>query len=143
SVVVIGTEQNDNFVIQKDGVMGAGLNVKYVNVEKVEVDGLEGDDNFYVLSTDPSVETTIVGGLGNDTINVGGDVTGTIIALSVEGESSYINHALSSADPDFDAIFAPGISLHVANANAGTVLVQPTRGQIVEDGPLGTDSTSY
>ena len=143
TVVVIGTEQADNFVIQKDGVMGAGLNVHYVNVEKVEVDGLEGDDNFYVLSTAPDVVTTIVGGAGNDTINVGGDVTGAIIALSVEGESSYINHVLSSADPDFNAIFAPGISLHVATGSAGTVIVTPTTGQVVEDGTAGTDTTTY
>ncbi|MDX6411835.1 MAG: hypothetical protein QOE91_1351, partial [Gaiellaceae bacterium] len=143
TVVVIGTEQNDNFVIQKDGIMGAGLNVKYVNVEKVEVDGLEGDDNFYVLSTDPGVVTTIIGGAGSDTINVGGDVTGEIIALSVEGQTGYINHALSSADPDFNAIFAPGIQLHVANGNIGTVVVTPTTGQIVEDGTGGADSTSY
>ena len=53
TVVVIGTEEADNFVVTKDGIMGAGLNVSYTNVERVELDGLEGDDNFYVLSTNP------------------------------------------------------------------------------------------
>ena len=32
-------------------IFGAGLNVRYDNVEVVEVDGLEGDDEFFVQST--------------------------------------------------------------------------------------------
>src|SRR5206468_372449 len=72
TVVVIGTEVADNFVITKDGVQGAGLNVSFLNVERVDVDGLEGDDHFYVLSTSPKVVTTIIGGLGSDTVDVGG-----------------------------------------------------------------------
>jgi len=34
--VVIGTEFDDNFVITKDGVFGAGLNVRYDNIESLE-----------------------------------------------------------------------------------------------------------
>ncbi|MCU0918723.1 MAG: hypothetical protein MUF16_00045, partial [Burkholderiaceae bacterium] len=50
-VVVLGTEFGDNIVITKDGIYGAGLTVRFANVEVVEVDGLEGDDDFFVLST--------------------------------------------------------------------------------------------
>ena len=87
SVVVIGTEVNDNFAITEDGVQGAGLNVHYENVERLEVDGLEGDDNFFVLSTSPRVVTTIIGGLGSDTVNVGGDVTQLRALLGHESSS--------------------------------------------------------
>ena len=31
----------------------------------VEIDGLEGDDHFYVLSTRDNVVTTVIGGLGS------------------------------------------------------------------------------
>ncbi|MGH2997914.1 MAG: beta strand repeat-containing protein, partial [Gaiellaceae bacterium] len=106
TVVVIGTEENDNFVITKDGVMGAGLNVSYTNVEKVEVDGLGGNDNFYVLSTDPNVITVLDGGQGSDTFNVAGDVTGTVVAYNGDGTSAFINHDVSSTDPAYDGIFA-------------------------------------
>ena len=50
-VVVIGTEVDDTFVITADGVYGAGRYVAYINVEQLDVDGMEGDDRFYVLST--------------------------------------------------------------------------------------------
>src|SRR5262249_4461641 len=71
-VVVMGTEKDDNFAVTDQGIFGAGLHVTYDNVESVEVDGLEGNDNFFVLSTRRGVTTTILGGPGNDTFNVTG-----------------------------------------------------------------------
>jgi hypothetical protein len=41
-VVILGTEFSDSFVLTDQGVFGAGLNVRYDNVEAVEIDGLEG-----------------------------------------------------------------------------------------------------
>ena len=144
SVVVIGTEVNDNFAITEDGVQGAGLNVHYENVERLEVDGLEGDDNFFVLSTSPRVVTTIIGGLGSDTVNVAGDVTQRIVALSVEGVSGFINHTLTSTDPAYDGVFADGIHVSVANGSAGTVVVEPSGGDstAIEDRP-GANVDTY
>ena len=48
-------------------MQGAGLNVSFVGVEKLEVDALEGDDHFFVLSTNPRLVTTLIGGEGIDT----------------------------------------------------------------------------
>jgi len=88
-VIVIGTEFDDNFVITDQGVFGAGLNVRYQNVEAVEVDGLEGDDHFTILSTSRDVVTTIIGGVGNDTFDVAGDVRdGSIVSQDLEGRSA-------------------------------------------------------
>jgi hypothetical protein len=61
--VVLGTPFPDSFVVTKDGISGAGLNVRFENVEKAEVDGLEGDDQIFVLSTRPEMVTTVIGGL--------------------------------------------------------------------------------
>ena len=57
-VVVLGTELNDNFVITDEGVFGAGLNVRFTGVEAVEVDGLEGDDDFFIQGTRQGFVTT-------------------------------------------------------------------------------------
>ncbi|MCP4887379.1 MAG: hypothetical protein GY904_12290, partial [Planctomycetaceae bacterium] len=124
TVVAIGTPLADNFVITETGIFGAGLAISYENIEIAEVDGLEGDDNFYVLSTNEDIVTTIIGGLGSDTINVGGDVTGRIVAQSVEGQSGFINHAVESLDPGFNGIFADGISLNIANRETAKVVVK-------------------
>ena len=51
-LVVLGTEFADDIVISVKGIFGAGLNVRYDNIEVVEVDGLEGDDEFFILSTE-------------------------------------------------------------------------------------------
>ncbi|MBA3348546.1 MAG: hypothetical protein H0T13_08305, partial [Actinobacteria bacterium] len=136
TVVVVGTEAADNFVITADAVFGAGLAIEYTGVERVDVDGMEGDDHFFILSTNAKVITTIIGGLGNDTFDVGGDVTKSIIALSVEGVSSTVNHSVASADPIYNGIFAPGIRLNVANAATGAVVVEESGGTsiVTEDG---------
>ncbi|MGZ6950143.1 MAG: hypothetical protein ACXVJY_18890, partial [Ilumatobacteraceae bacterium] len=147
SVVVIGTEANDNFVVTKDGVMGAGLFVTYVNVQKVEVDGLGGNDNFFVLSTAPGVVTVLDGGNGSDTFNVGGDVTGQVVALNPDGTAATINHSVSSNDPLFNNIYAAGVPLTVGSANVGQVVVgQPAGGLNLVSGtnpPPGASQATY
>ena len=145
SVVIIGTELADQFVITEDGVQGAGLSVDFTAVERLEVDGLEGDDHFFVLSTSPDMVTTLIGGLGSDTFDVGGDVTGDIVALSVEGRSGFVNHAVSSDDPAYDGIFAEGLQLNVADKDTGAVIITESGNTAVvendNDGTIDADET--
>ena len=84
-VVVLGTEFADDIVITAKGIFGAGLNVRYANIEVVEVDGLEGDDEFFVQSTAFGVAYRVIGGLGSDTINVTGDVVEDIVVARARG----------------------------------------------------------
>ena len=66
-VVVIGTEADDIFVVTADGVYGAGRYISFVDIEQVDVDGMEGDDRLHVQSTKAGVLTRIFGGLGSPT----------------------------------------------------------------------------
>jgi Ca2+-binding RTX toxin-like protein len=137
TVTVLGSGFGDNFVITKDGVLGAGLNVTMTNIQILEVDGIAGKNNFYVLSTAPGEVVTLIGGTGNDTFNVAGDVTSPIIAQNVNGVSSFINHSVSSTDPKYNGIFANGVSVAVATGEAGTVIV----GQLTKVGDPSTPVT--
>ena len=99
-LVVLGTEFADDIVITAEGIFGAGLNVRYATVEVVEVDGLEGDDEFFVQSTAFGVAYRVIGGLGSDTINVTGDVTEDIVTRELEGLSGAVDHLVTSdGDP--------------------------------------------
>ncbi|MGD9713188.1 MAG: beta strand repeat-containing protein, partial [Thermomicrobiales bacterium] len=122
-VVVLGTEFADHIVITDTAVYGAGLAVTYENVEVLEVDGLEGDDSFDELSTPAGVITRIIGGLGSDIINVGGDVIGTVFAQDVEGSSGAINHLVTSGDVRYNGMVISGIDLSVARPNQGVVII--------------------
>src|SRR5690606_29528539 len=99
------------------------------------------DDHFFVLSTSADMVTTIIGGLGADTIDVGGDVTGDIVALSVEGRSGFVNHAvISEGDPAYDGIYAEGLRLNIANKETGAVMVTESgRTAVVESDNDGTE----
>ncbi|EAR60225.1 type I secretion target repeat protein [Oceanospirillum sp. MED92] len=133
TLVVLGTEADDNFMITEDGIFGAGLNIGFEGIEFAEVDGLEGDDNFYILSTSEDVVTTIIGGLGSDTFSVAGDVTEDIVSYSVEGRSGFINHSVWSDDPRFNGIFVDGVSLNVADDETGKIQVDSVDGSLVVD----------
>ena len=58
-VTVLGTEFPDKMLISRDGIFGAGLSVSFVKIEELEVDGLEGDDQYFVVSTNEKIKTTI------------------------------------------------------------------------------------
>ena len=124
TVTVLGSGFGDSFVITNQGVEGAGLNVSMTNVEVLYVDGISGNNAFYVLSTAPGEVVTLIGGTGNNnTFNIAGDVTTPIIAQDINGVSGVINNAVSSADPNYSGAYAPGVSVNVANGTAGTVVI--------------------
>jgi len=122
-LVILGTEFADDIVIRKDGIFGAGLNVRYDNIEVVEVDGLEGDDEFFVLSTAFGVSYRVIGGLGSDTINVGGDVTEDIITRELEGASGTVDHLVTSSDPLYNGLVVDGFDYNVARDGEGLVVI--------------------
>src|SRR5204863_3115239 len=122
-VVILGTEYADHIVITYKAIYGAGLSVTYANVEVLEVDALEGDDTIDVLSTQPNVLTRVIGGLGNDAINVAGDVAGDVVSRDIDGTSSTINHRITTDDPAYKPVVADGISLSVARPDQGQVII--------------------
>jgi hypothetical protein len=146
TVVVVGTDSPTTSSSRWTASWAPGLNVEYSAIERLDVDGMEGDDRFFVLSTHPRVLTTIIGGLGSDTVDVGGDVTGTIVAQSIEGTSGTIDHVVQSLDPAYNGIYAEGIRLNVAGSqSAAKVLVTESEGAtiVLEDGAGATSRDSY
>ena len=131
-VIAVGSEGDDVFLVTKDGVFGAGLSISLSGVEEsLEVDGLEGDDTFYIQSTNPDAITTIIGGLGSDTFNVGGSVLKPIISASSGGQTGIINH-IANADPitdgGFASLLAQGVDILVKPVDPTTPVVITTSG---------------
>jgi Ca2+-binding RTX toxin-like protein len=144
TVVVIGTEGDDHFVITRDGVWGAGRFVAMTSIQRLEVDGAEGDDTFYVLSTHPDVETRIYGGLGSDTVNVGGDlpnVTGEDVlwvqADDLRGHSGLIRHLVgcTATDPaacdGWDGLFVDGIAADIVDDDEPAIAISESGGALI------------
>ena len=142
TVVVVGTEFGDDFVITEDGVFGAGINVSFVNVEKVEVSGTEGDDRFFILGTGASFVTSIVGDLGSDTFFVNGPTPANgVISNDLLGHSGIVTHdVVSSTGSGYDGLKAIGVSANVADNDEPAIIITQSDGgsQVVEGG--GWDS---
>ena len=145
TLVVLGTDAADTFVVTSNGVTGAGVLVNFTNVQRLEVDGLGGDDTFDVLSTNANVVTTLIGGGGSDHFNVGGDVTTPVVAQAANGQSAIINHSVTSADPAYSGIYAAGVPVSVGNAQSGVVQVTESGGntKVVANGANGSDTDTY
>jgi len=126
SLLVIGTEFSDDFVITADGVFGAGLNVSYTNIEVIKVDGAEGDDRFFVQGTDPNAVTTLVGGLGSDSFNVAGD-TPPIISDDLLGHSGTISHTIVTDDVEYGdvRVRVRDVVANVADNNEPGIVITP------------------
>ena len=140
-VVVLGTELADVFVVTKDGIYGAGLTIHVANAEAMELDGLEGDDTFYVLSTDKNVVTTIIGGLGSDTVNVAGDVVDRVVSQTTEGETGIISHSVESDDPAYAGLFVRGIDFTAKGDTTPALTVHDGGLTVRED--IGPNDASY
>lgn len=59
SLFIFGTPLDDSFIITATSVTGAGLEINYTNIQHLTVEGLGGNDTFYIESI--SVPTTIYG----------------------------------------------------------------------------------
>ncbi|MCW3011639.1 MAG: Hemagglutinin/hemolysin-like protein, partial [Solirubrobacterales bacterium] len=79
ALVVLGSETADRFVVTAVGVTGAGRLVAFDGIERMEVDGLEGDDHFIVLSTRPGTLVTLVGGAGSDRFDVTAELGSPVV----------------------------------------------------------------
>ena len=140
TVKVIGTEFGDDFVVTRDGVYGGGLNVRYVNIESLRVDCAEGDDRVYVESTSEKVSTEILGGLGNDTVNLSGEMP-PVVSNDLRGHNGIITNGVESTDSRFQGTKAAGISAHVAdNDEPGLVFVQTGGTTRITEGDTVGDS---
>lgn len=131
TVIVIGTEFNDDFVITEKGIFGAGLNVQFVNVEVVEVDGDAGDDRFFILGTSAGVLTKITGSLGSDTFFVNGP-TPSVVSNDLLGHSGLISHTVDSTllpeNSEFSGIKVVGVAANVADDDEPAIRITVSDG---------------
>lgn len=114
TVRIIGTEFGDEFVVTAAQLFGAGVSVNYTQIEILEVDAAEGNDTFYVLSTDPTVETRLFGGLGSDVFSIGGDVPDIFSGLTVIFPATPGNHTMDGIADDLlvlNGASSPGYTL--------------------------------
>ncbi|KAG0773154.1 hypothetical protein G6F22_015121 [Rhizopus arrhizus] len=90
---MLGSEDDDAFVLTQEGIRGAGLNTSYQNIQRVNLDAREGNDHIYVLSTRSNVITTLIGGRDSDTFDLSGDVAGNTIVTGRSGSRDVFDGA--------------------------------------------------
>src|SRR6185503_13291630 len=144
-LVVLATEFADDIVITERGIFGAGLNVRAV-VEVIEVDGLEGDDEFFILSTAFGTAYRVIGGLGSDTINVTSDVTEDIVTRELEGLMGTIDFRMRSlVDAQYNGLPVDGIDYNLATPDTGVVVITENGSgtQVREGGSVAVPTIDY
>jgi Ca2+-binding RTX toxin-like protein len=131
TLIVIGTEFGDDFVVTENGIFGAGINVEYTNIQSIEIDGAEGDDRFFILGTAAGTVTRITGGLGSDTFFVNGE-TPPVISNDLLGHSGLISHHIDSLLNGEQGSFAgtkvEGISANVADDDEPAIRIVQSGG---------------
>jgi hypothetical protein len=148
---VLGTPFADTLVVTSTGVDGAGTAVSYTNIQEIVVDGLGGDNTIDVPSTSPGSVVKVIGGNGSSQVNVASDVVGNVFTQNINGTSATINTVVSSTDPAWQDVQAPGVNLTVAGttplnsgqgATGAVVINDPSLLRVAEtgSGPIGTEA---
>ncbi len=147
TVVVIGTEFGDVFVITPIGVFGAGLFIQLVGIEILKVDAQEGNDRFVVYGTAPGASTSLFGNLGSDTFEIGGAVDGQAVATAARdllGHSGLILHSIAPGSvATYGTVVVNGVSTSVADNDASAVVVTPTSSMTVYENRPGFTTATY
>lgn len=113
-LTVSGTEFGDKYVIDDGKIFGGGLTVTFTNIEVLDVVGGDGDDEFYVLSTNPSLLLSLYGDLGSDTFVITPeDGAGPVISKNLRGHRGILEHSVVSGDPAFTGLKVRGVQCDV------------------------------
>ncbi len=113
-LTVSGTEFGDKYVIDDGKIFGGGLTVTFTNIELFDVVGGDGDDEFYVLSTNPSLLLSLYGDLGSDTFVITPeDGVGPVISKNLRGHRGILEHSVVSSDPAFTGLKVRGVQCDV------------------------------
>ncbi|MFA5028194.1 MAG: hypothetical protein WC713_09980, partial [Candidatus Methylomirabilota bacterium] len=127
TLTVVGTEFGDDFMVASNGIFGAGLPIRYAGIEKVVVDGMEGNDTFFIDSTGDGVQVELFGGLGSDTFNVdGGTEAGVpiyVVGTNLGGHSGIIENVISQSGADYQNLFVEDVSAVVADSDAPGIII--------------------
>ncbi|MDO9173909.1 MAG: hypothetical protein Q7V62_03830, partial [Actinomycetota bacterium] len=129
TLIVVGTEFADKFVVTDTGVYGAGLFVTYASIENIVVDALEGNDQFFIASTPDGATVSTIGGKGSDTFNVAGNFDTSpidVVSNDLLGHSGMIDLSIptgNTTDANYQNIFVQDISASILdNESAGIAL---------------------
>ena len=133
TVIVIGTEFNDKYVVTADAVYGAGRFVTYTNVERLKVYGMEGNDTFYVLSTNPTVETSLYGGMGSDRSRSARRGV-PVQSDDLQGHTGLVRHSVESSGgltSKWRGVPVDGVAAEIQDNDAPAITVVPVGGSLV------------
>ena len=132
TLIVLGTEMGDDFVINASGIFGGGLFITYGAIEKLVVDAAEGNDTFFVGGTGDGVEVEIVGGLGSDTFNVGGNDGEeiTVVSNGLIGNSGLIEQSYNQINSLYKDSFLEDLSVTVVDNDEATIVIAENKGPL-------------
>ncbi|HVZ63437.1 MAG TPA: LEPR-XLL domain-containing protein, partial [Lacunisphaera sp.] len=106
TIIVIATEFSDSIVVTKDGVYGGGLFVNFTNIQRLVILAAEGNDYVWILGSPGGAAVEVDGGLGSDTIELGGtpdpiEVADVDSSGTLTGTSHWVNFTPVNVLTDF------------------------------------------
>lgn len=87
--------------------------IKFANLEYIDVTGGAGNDEFYIISTDPKVATSVYGDLGSDSFIVAPPSVPPVISKSLRGHRGILEHTVTSQDKGYDGLLVEGVAVNV------------------------------
>lgn len=119
-----GSQGNDTFFVTDKGILSSVGKTSATGVESSTVVAGAGDDTFHVLSTLKDSVTHIEGGLGNDTVDVGGLAEG--VSFAGTETDTYTTGFVAKVTASNVSDFAVGaVTEQVVNVMDASAEIQP------------------
>ena len=94
---------------------------------------MEGNDTFYVLSTNPTVETSLYGGMGSDRVEVGARGV-PVQSDDLQGHTGLVRHSVESSGgltSKWRGVPVDGVAAEIQDNDAPAITVVPVGGSLV------------
>jgi hypothetical protein len=113
-LVVAGTDEDDSYVVTSKNIYGGGLTINYANIEDLQVDGQPGNDRITILSTSPTLSTTLFGNLGSDIFEICPREVEPVTSRNLRGHRGILEHEIrSDGDPAYEGLLTEGIAVDI------------------------------
>ena len=145
---VRGTDNDDVFVVTKEGMLSDLIAISASGVESSQFDAAAGDDMFHVVGNKADDMTELYGGKGNDTFSMGGlDQVETLRSANTDGQSVNVKYEFLTDEgltdeqkAELDQNLIDGLKSNGAIDESFTVVDSDTEAAVFIVKNVGTDA---
>jgi len=143
TIIVVGTEFGDRFVLTANGIYGAGLFLAFHGMEEARLLAAEGDDIIHIMGTHPMTSTFVYGGKGSDRIIITPQKPQTVQSWNPRGHTGIIKHTILDGSPEYVEMLSYEVAVNILDVDRDQIQVRDPGNNVLFETTDGLDYHSF